>query len=71
MLGLVMTLLALLDVAHLIISWLTSGAGLFFDTRAVVLNATLLVWGLQILSAALFLSIFSGRLQRAKPVTAG
>jgi hypothetical protein len=66
-LGALMTVYAALDVARIAIGWVTAGAGLFFDTRAVVLNATLLVWGLQIVSAALFLSIFSGRLQRSGP----
>jgi Glycosyl transferase family 2 len=69
-LGLLMTLYAVLDILRTIVGWITSGAGLFFDTRAVVLNATLLVWGLQILSAALFLSIFSGRLERSQPDSA-
>jgi len=69
-LGLNMTFYAALDIARFVIGWINSGAGLFFDTRAVVLDATLLVWGLQILSAALFLSIFSGRLQRSQGMPA-
>ena len=35
-----------------------------FLTRALVLATTLLVLGLQVLSAVLFISIFSGRLDR-------
>ncbi len=65
-LGLNMTFYAAVDVVRITVGWINSGAGLFFDTRAVVLDATLLVWGLQIVSAALFLSIFSGRLQRSQ-----
>jgi hypothetical protein len=62
--GLGLTLYAALAVVGFIVQWLSSGAGLFLNTRDLVLNATLLVWGLQILSAALFLSIFAGRLER-------
>ncbi len=69
-LGLNMTFYAALDIARFVIGWINSGAGLFFDTRVVVLDATLLVWGLQIVSAALFLSIFSGRLQRSQVMPA-
>jgi len=67
-LGLLIALYAGLGVGRTVIGWVLQGGGLFFDTRDVVLNATLLVWGLQIISAALFLSIFSGRLrQGAQP----
>ncbi len=63
-LGVVLSLHAALQVIGFIVQWLASGAGAFLNTRDLVLSATLLVWGLQILSAALFLSIFAGRLQR-------
>jgi hypothetical protein len=67
-LGLLMALYAALGVGRIVIGWVVKGGGLFFDTKDIVLNATLLVWGLQIISAALFLSIFSGRLrQRSQP----
>ncbi len=67
-LGLLLALYAGLGLGRTVIGWVLQGGGLFFDTQDVVLNATLLVWGLQILSAALFLSIFSGRLrQHAQP----
>ncbi|MGQ0602660.1 MAG: glycosyltransferase family 2 protein [Anaerolineales bacterium] len=44
--------------------WVADGTGLFFATRQVVLASTALVFGMQLVSAALFLSIFAGRLQR-------
>jgi hypothetical protein len=47
-------------------SWLSRGAGAFDDTRGLVLSCTLLVFGLQIFAAAMFLSIFAGRLQRLR-----
>jgi glycosyltransferase involved in cell wall biosynthesis len=62
--GFFLALYAALNVAGLIINWLAAHGGLFLETRVLVLNATLMVFGLQILSAALFLSIFAGRLQR-------
>ena len=62
--GLLLALYAALNVAGLIIHWIAAHAGPFLETRVLVLNATLMVWGLQILSAALFLSIFAGRIQR-------
>lgn len=46
----------------LIFTWFGEGAGAFFDTGPLVLSASLFVFGLQLMSAALFLSIFSGRL---------
>ncbi len=64
LLGLAMAVLAAADVVVLISNWLATGAGIFEDTRAVVVASTVTVWGLQILSAALFLSIFAGRLQQ-------
>jgi hypothetical protein len=62
--GFGMALAAALYVVWLIVGWFQSGAGAFEDTRTIVLASTIMVWGLQILSAALFLSIFSGRLQK-------
>ncbi len=62
--GLGLAVWAGLDLVYLAYTWLTTGAGLFFDTQRVVLDATILVLGLQLLSAALFLSIFAGRLER-------
>lgn len=46
----------------LVVSWVSGGAGEFLQTDELVAAAALLVVGLQLLSAGLFLSIFSGRL---------
>lgn len=62
--GLVMAASALVNILRLVAEWLGSGAGIFLDTRGVVVTSTIMVWGLQILSAGLFLSIFAGRLER-------
>jgi len=69
--GLVMAFGAALDLIAIMLRWFAEGAGIFLETQAVVLGATVLVWGLQILSASLFLSIFYGRLQKFAPVTLG
>jgi hypothetical protein len=47
---------------QLTIQW--AGNNVFTDTRGVVLTTSFLVLGLQIISAVLFISIFSGRLSR-------
>jgi hypothetical protein len=47
---------------QLTIQW--AGNNIFTDTRALVLSTSFLVLGLQMLSAALFISIFSGRISR-------
>lgn len=63
--GFGLTLAALIDMALLIGRWVLAGLpGLFEETRALVIASAVLVGGLQLLSAALFLSIFAGRLQR-------
>jgi len=62
--GFVMALVAGLDILRIIITWMMSGAGIFTETRSIVLASTITVLGLQILSAGLFLSIFSGQLER-------
>lgn len=63
-LGLLMAMWAGFDLTRLALGWLAAGAGLFENTRDVLLSAALLVMGMQILSAALFLSIFAGRVSR-------
>ncbi len=63
-LGLLLVLAAGFRITQLAVDWYAGGAGIFLETRPVVLASTALVWGLQILSAALFLSIFAGRLKR-------
>ena len=46
----------------LVVSWVSAGAGDFLETESLVIAASFLVFGLQLMSAGLFLSIFSGRL---------
>jgi hypothetical protein len=58
--GLVMMLVSLAKLIQLTVQW--AGNEVFTDTRALVLSTTFLVLGLQIISAALFISIFSGRI---------
>jgi hypothetical protein len=60
--GLVMMLASLAKLIQLTLQW--AGTDPFTDTRALVLSTTFLVLGLQIISAALFISIFSGRISR-------
>lgn len=64
LLGVIMVVTSAVYVLALIVRWFNEGAGLFFATREVVLASSVGVFGMQILSAALFLSIFSGRLER-------
>ena len=46
----------------LVVSWVADGAGDFLETETLVIAASVFVFGLQLMSAGLFLSIFSGRL---------
>jgi hypothetical protein len=55
-----------IEAALLIGGWLARGAGAFHQTRSVVLSCTLFVFGLEVFAAALFLSIFAGRLQHRR-----
>jgi hypothetical protein len=57
-----MFVLSAAKLIQLTIQW--AGNDPFTDTRALVLATTFLVLGLQIMSAVLFISIFSGRLYR-------
>jgi hypothetical protein len=43
-------------------NWLSQGGGPFLETNRLVAAAAATVFGLQLLSAGLFLSIFAGRL---------
>lgn len=61
-LGLLLMLGSFAKLVELTIQW--AGNNIFTDTRALVLSTSFLVLGLQILSAALFISIFSGRISR-------
>jgi hypothetical protein len=60
--GLLIMLGAFAELIRLTIEW--AGNDVFTDTRALVLTTSFLVLGLQIMSAMLFLSIFSGRISR-------
>jgi hypothetical protein len=60
--GLVLMLGSLAKLIQLTIQW--AGDNPFTDTRALVLSTSFLVLGLQVISAVLFISIFSGRLSR-------
>jgi glycosyltransferase involved in cell wall biosynthesis len=61
-LGMLLMVGSLAKLIQLTIQW--AGDNVFTDTRALVLSTTVLVLGLQMLSAALFISIFSGRIGR-------
>jgi glycosyltransferase involved in cell wall biosynthesis len=60
--GLVVMLASFTKLVQLTIVW--AGNNVFTDTRALVLATTFLVLGLQIISAVLFISNFSGRISR-------
>jgi hypothetical protein len=60
--GLVLMLGSLAKLVQLTIQW--AGNNVFTDTRGLVLTTSFLVLGLQVISAVLFISIFSGRLSR-------
>jgi hypothetical protein len=61
-LGVALMVGSLAKLIQLTIQW--AGNNIFTDTRALVLSTSFLVLGLQMLSAALFISIFSGRISR-------
>jgi glycosyltransferase involved in cell wall biosynthesis len=61
-LGAVLMVGSFAKLVQLTIQW--AGNNVFTDTRALVLSTSFLVLGLQMLSAALFISIFSGRISR-------
>jgi glycosyltransferase involved in cell wall biosynthesis len=60
--GLVIAMAAAAGLATIVVSWFGEGAGAFVHTEQLVATASFFVFGLQLLSAGLFLSIFSGRL---------
>lgn len=62
MLGLLLMAGSLAKLIQLTVKW--AGDNPFTDTRALVLSTSFLVLGLQIISAVLFISIFSGRISR-------
>jgi glycosyltransferase involved in cell wall biosynthesis len=61
-LGMLLMIGSFAKLIQLTIEW--AGNNIFTDTRALVLSTSFLVLGLQMLSAALFISIFSGRISR-------
>ncbi len=61
-LGMLLMIGSFAKLVQLTIQW--AGNNVFTDTRALVLSTSFLVLGLQMLSAALFISIFSGRISR-------
>ena len=61
-LGMLLMVGSFAKLVQLTIQW--AGNNVFTDTRALVLSTSFLVLGLQMLSAALFISIFSGRISR-------
>lgn len=68
--GVVMAVMGLERITGLVLGWLGSSAGPFNQTQALVSAVTLMVAGMQLLSTALFVSIFAGRFQkRAARVT--
>jgi glycosyltransferase involved in cell wall biosynthesis len=60
--GILLMVGAMAKLVQLTIQW--AGNNVFTDTRALVLSTSILVLGLQMLSASLFISIFSGRISR-------
>ena len=65
-LGMLLMVGSLARLIQLTVEW--AGDTVFTDTRALVLATSFLVLGLQLLSAALFISIFSGRISRLAEV---
>lgn len=61
-LGMILTGAGAVWLVVLVSGWLASGAGEFLATDRLVLAASMFVFGLQLMSAGLFLSMFSGRL---------
>jgi glycosyltransferase involved in cell wall biosynthesis len=68
LLGVLLMAGSLAKLIQLTIQW--AGNNVFTDTRALVLSTSFLVLGLQIISAVLFISIFSGRISRLAEVGA-
>jgi hypothetical protein len=66
LLGLITATVAAIGLLSLVISWFGEGAGEFLETERLIATASIFVFGLQLLSAGLFLSIFSGRLSASR-----
>ncbi len=61
-LGIILAVAGAVRITGLVVGWASAGAGDFLDTDQLVLAAALFVFGLQLMSAGLFISMFSGRL---------
>lgn len=59
-LGVALCAIGLAWVALIGLSWTGGGFGAFYQTEALVIAMSLVVWGIQLLSAMLFLSLFAG-----------
>lgn len=64
--GVFLAFAGLIAIGRLTLGWTIAGARDFNQTKTLVLAAAGLVWGLQVVSGALFLSIFAGRLDKMK-----
>ncbi len=51
-------------ILSMINDWWNNHPGPFQDIRSLLVASTILIWGLQLLSAVLFISIFAGRLRK-------
>ncbi|MGB7860267.1 MAG: hypothetical protein WBM90_07200, partial [Acidimicrobiia bacterium] len=60
--GVAVTIVSAGFLLYLVLEWAGNGAGDFLETASLVLSATGFVFGLQLMSAGLFLSMFAGRL---------
>lgn len=61
-LGILLAIVGAIRIVGLVAGWISDGAGEFLATDRLVLDAALFVFGLQLMSAGLFVSMFSGRL---------
>lgn len=69
LLGMGCALVGGLLLGSMVVQWIASGGGAFYATQPLVLAGMLLSGGMQVMLAALFISIFAGRLERAtKPL---
>lgn len=66
--GLLLALAGVTWIASMGFEWLAQGAGDFEGTRQLVMATTVSVGGMQLTSAALFVSIFAARIQRQASV---
>jgi hypothetical protein len=65
--GMLCALLGVGAITVMGVQWLAGGGGAFDDTRGIVMAGTLVSWGMQMMLAALFVSIFLSRAAWARP----